>query len=254
MRVPELRPGSNRCSMAAGRGGWVVNQGNYFDGNTYANSEPRPRPNSALIMGSLPPAVLQPGRQPPMAACGRTGMRWIGGFRLAGAGWALALDPTSVGATGSLLGEVGFAPEDVLGLGPGVYRIQPFVAQVSGLAPGLHRDHLPRNHQLHQRHRLHPRPTAPSRRPVLRPPATTRRGRALGWVGRFGFGGSMVSAGATAQVGTGIGMRGPLDIRGLFPSRGTTSPASVWSGVSPRGVPVPRPITTKHAQWAMSCS
>jgi porin len=29
----------------------------------------------------------------------------------------------------SLLGEIGFAPRDVLGLGPGVYRIQPFVAQ-----------------------------------------------------------------------------------------------------------------------------
>jgi len=32
----------------------------------------------------------------------------------------------------SLLGEFGFAPKDVLGLGPGVYRIEPFVAQVAG--------------------------------------------------------------------------------------------------------------------------
>jgi hypothetical protein len=41
----------------------------------------------------------------------------------------------------------------------------------------------------------------------------------FGWFGRFGFGGSQVTAGAAAQVGTGVGMRGPLAYTGLFPSR-----------------------------------
>ena len=33
----------------------------------------------------------------------------------------------------ALIGEIGYAPDDFLGLGPGVYRIQPFVGQITGL-------------------------------------------------------------------------------------------------------------------------
>lgn len=53
----------------------------------------------------------------------------------------------------------------------------------------------------------------------------------FGWFGRFGFGGSRVSGGSTSQIGTGIGMRGPLEYAGLFPSRGNdvAGVGFVWS-------------------------
>ena len=82
--------------------------------------------------------------------------------------------------------------DDFLGLGPGVYRIQPFLAQAGGPTQGGLCFNL--QQQLGK--------DAP-----------------FGWFGRFGFGGSEVTAGASAQIGTGFVMRGPLAHVGLFPER-----------------------------------
>jgi hypothetical protein len=92
----------------------------------------------------------------------------------------------------SLVGEFGYAPDNFWGLGPGVYRVQPFIAQTGGpIQGGL-------TFNLQQQLGEH----AP-----------------FGWFGRFGFGGDTVSAGASAQVGTGFVAKGPLAHLGLFPSR-----------------------------------
>jgi hypothetical protein len=115
--------------------------------------------------------------------------------------------------TYSVLGEFGYAPNNLLGLGPGVYRIQPFVARADGPTQGgLCFD-------LQQQLGEH----AP-----------------FGWFGRFGFGGSDVTAGASAQVGTGFIMKGPLKYAGLFPGREQDAAGIgfVWSQPSATSAPV----------------
>ena len=111
----------------------------------------------------------------------------------------------------SLLGEVGYAPRDVLGLGPGVYRIQPFVAEPGGgdVKVGIG---LNFQQQLGSASRF-------------------------GWFGRFGRGGSprfqgeFTQPGTGAQVGTGFVMRGPLEYIGLLPTRGydASGLGFIWS-------------------------
>ena len=88
--------------------------------------------------------------------------------------------------------ELGYMPKNVLGLGPGVYRFQPFVARVGdALGPGLC---FNAQQQLGEH-------------------------TPIGWYGRFGFGSESVTAGAAAQVGTGFAIRGPLEQLGLAASR-----------------------------------
>jgi carbohydrate-selective porin OprB len=83
-------------------------------------------------------------------------------------------------------------PTNVLGLGPGIYRVQPFVARVGdAIEPGLC---FNAQQQLGQH-------------------------IPIGWYGRFGFGGESVTAGAAAQIGTGFVMQGPLAQLGLAHSR-----------------------------------
>ena len=100
--------------------------------------------------------------------------------------------------------ELGYMPKNVHGLGPGVYRAQPFVARVgdalgSGLCFNAQQqmgEHTP-----------------------------------IGWYGRFGFGSQSVTAGAAAQVGTGFVIRGPLEQLGLAPARSNdgVGVGFVWS-------------------------
>ena len=115
----------------------------------------------------------------------------------------------------SLVGEFGFAPKDVLGLGPGVYRIQPFVAQVTGevqtsytvTAPGTtNSTSVTVNSQTNS--------------PVqaglgFNFQQQLGRHSPFAWFGRFGFSGSDVAAGAAAQVGTGFVLHAPLKQAGL---------------------------------------
>ena len=95
----------------------------------------------------------------------------------------------------SLLSEFGYAPRDFLGLGPGVYRIQPFLSKAEGAGVGLNFQQKLGRHSP------------------------------FGWFGRFGHGGSERFHGEAtqpdtgAQVGTGFVMKGPLEYVGLVPSR-----------------------------------
>jgi porin len=169
----------------------MVNQGNYFDANTYANSGRGQYLNSALINSMVLPlpaynfgANLQWQPRPDWYAMlgGSVGKAPAGQVPWTDFNWN----------NWSLLSEFGFAPKDVLGLGPGVYRIQPFLAQAGGpTQAGL-------CFNLQQQ---------------------LGKDAPFGWFGRFGFGGEEVSAGAAAQVGTGFAIRGPLEQLGLAPSR-----------------------------------
>ena len=79
--------------------------------------------------------------------------------------------------------EFGYAPEDLAGMGPGVYRIQPFIAESDDwLQGGLGFNF---QQQLGQQ-------------------------SPFGWFGRYGFAGSHVAAGAKEQVGTGFVWQGPF--------------------------------------------
>jgi carbohydrate-selective porin OprB len=90
----------------------------------------------------------------------------------------------------SLEWELGYTPEDFLGLGSGVYRVQPFIAREEGPVQGGLGFNL--EQQLGKR-------------------------SPFGWFGRFGFGGSQVSGGAKAQVATGFVMNAPLKHLGWAP-------------------------------------
>jgi porin len=93
----------------------------------------------------------------------------------------------------SWLCEFGLTPSDAFGLGPGVYRLQPFLATVDGITQaGL---------GLNFQQRLGARSP-------------------FGWFGRFGVGGSSVSVdGAAAQASTGLAWQGPLKSVGLLRER-----------------------------------
>jgi porin len=114
----------------------------------------------------------------------------------------------------SYLFEFGLTPSDVLGLGPGVYRLQPFLATVDGLTQaGL---------GLNVQQRL-------------------GMDSPFGWFGRFGVGGSSVTVnGAAAEASTGLAWQGPLKSVGLFPGRSNDylGAGVVWSKASANREPV----------------
>jgi hypothetical protein len=95
----------------------------------------------------------------------------------------------------SLEWEIGYAPSDAFGLGPGVYRIQPFLARNGTVQGGL----------------------------CFNFQQQLGRSSPLGWFGRFGAGSSLASGafsvegGAKAQVGTGFVMLAPLKYAGWVP-------------------------------------
>ena len=133
----------------------------------------------------------------------------------------------------ALLGEMGFAPKDVLGLGPGVYRIQPFVAQVSLAWRQTTYTFTPPGTTNSTSVTLYnSRPTAPSR-PACASTSSSNsaRMRASAGSGALALAARWSAPAPTAQVGTGIGMRGPLEYAGLFPSRANdvAGVGFVWS-------------------------
>jgi porin len=208
----------------------MVNQGNYFDANTYANSGRGQYFNSALINSMVMPlpaynlgANLQ--WQPLSDWYGMLG----GSVGNAPAGQLPWTDFTW--NNWSLLGEFGFAPKDVFGLGPGVYRIQPFVAQAGWVAQTTYTVTAPGTTNS-----TSVTVNSPTNSPVqaglcFNLQQQLGQDAPVGWFGRFGLGGSQVAAGAAAQVATGFGIRGPLACAGLFPSRqnDTAGIGFVWS-------------------------
>ncbi len=182
IRVPELawqqsvRHGE--IVLVAG----MVSQRNYIDGNAYADSGRSKFMNSALIHSEVLPLAqydfgLNLQWQPADEWYAMAGAS-MGDARAGNAPWA-----GFSGENWSLPGEIGYAPRDLFDLGPGVYRLQPFAAEVNGsTGGGLCFD-------LQQQ---------------------LGSDSPLGWFGRFGFGGKKVSAGASAQAGTGFVLQGPF--------------------------------------------
>jgi len=189
LRVPELA-----WQQAFAKGAFValagvVDQANYLDVNAYANSGRGQFMNSALINSMvlplpnynfavnlqwqpLPDVYVMTGATAGNASAGQT--PWT---NFSWQNW-------------SVVTEFGYAPQDFLGLGPGAYRIQPFLAQAGGPTQGGIAFNF--EQQL-------------------------GRKSPFGWYGRFGIGGSQVSAGASTQVGTGFVMEGPLEHLGVVP-------------------------------------
>ena len=230
LRVPEL---AWQQSLFDGRlvgVAGMVSQGNYFDANTYANSGRGQYLNSALVNSMVMPL--------PSYNLGGN-LQWqplpdwyaMLGYSV-GQAPAGQLPWTDFSWNNwSLLGEIGFAPKDVLGLGPGVYRIQPFVAQVTRMAQTTYTFTAPGTTNSTSV-TLDSSTNSPVQAGLcFNLQQQLGQDARFGWFGRFGFGGSQVSAGAAAQIGTGIGMRGPLEYAGLFPSRGNdvAGVGFVWS-------------------------
>lgn len=182
IRVPELAwqqsARDGEIVLVAG----VVNQGDYIDQNAYAQSGRSHFMNSALITSEVLPEPkynfgLNLQWQPLDEWYAMAG--WSAGDN--GAGYAPWTDFSL--NNWWLIGEFGYAPRDFLGLGPGIYRVQPFFAEVGGSTGGGLCFNL--QQQLGEK-------------------------SPFGWFGRFGFGGEDVSADAGAQIGTGFIWQGPM--------------------------------------------
>jgi porin len=171
--------------------GGVLNQANYLDVNTYANNGRSQFINSALINSLVMPL--------PAYNFG-VNLQWQFDdlwyvMGCASAGTASGGEAPWTGFSfdhWSAAWELGYMPKNVLGLGPGIYRIQPFAARVGdALEPGI----------------------------CFNAQQKLGEHTPIGWYGRFGFGGESVTAGAAAQIGTGFAIRGPLAQLGLAPWR-----------------------------------
>ncbi len=160
----------------------MVSQRNYIDGNAYADSGRSKFINSALIHSQVMPLAennfgLNLQWQPRDVWYAMIGGS-VGGTPAGNTPWT-----DFNGQKWSLPGEIGFAPRDFFDWGPGVYRIQPFLAGAEGASGGGLCFDL--QQQLGS--------TSP-----------------LGWFGRFGFGDSRVTGGAAAQAGSGFVFQGPF--------------------------------------------
>lgn len=225
-RIPELAwqqsLAHGKVMMLAG----VVSQGNYLDANSYANSSRGQFLNSGLINSMVLPL---PDYNPGVNLQWQPTKEW---YVIAGltAGNAPAGSAPWTGfswRTWSAVGEFGYVPQDVAGLGPGVYRIQPFIARADGPTQGG----LAFNFQ--QRLGNHT--------PVA-------------WFGRFGFGGPAVTD-ASAQIGTGFIVQAPLKHLGLIDSQPNDGfgIGVVWSQPSPEAVlSSPRQETVLETAYVMN--
>jgi carbohydrate-selective porin OprB len=230
VRVPEL---AWQQSLAGGRVvgvAGVVNQANYFDANTYANSGRGQYLNSALINSMVMPLPsynlggnLQ--WQPLPEWYAMVGAS-VGKARAGQLPW---VDFTWNSWT--VLGEIGYTPADFLGFGPGAYRILPFIAQAHGVMKNTYTITPPGSTNSTSVTVDSSTNSAVQGGLCFNLQQQLGEHSPLAWFGRFGLGGSEVSAGASAQIGTGFGMRGPLALAKLWPSRknDTAGIGFVWS-------------------------
>ena len=187
----------------------LVDQGNYLDANSYANNSQSQFVNGAFVNSS---ALPLPSNN--LGLC----VQWqptSSGYVLFGTGannqppGQSPLENLSLHDWSYLL-ELGLTPKDVLGLGPGVYRLQPFLATVSGQTQaGLG---LNLQQQLGE--------NSP-----------------FACFARAGVSGSQVTlGGASAQVSSGFAMIAPLKQVGLAPklSNDLLGLGLVWSQASAR--------------------
>ena len=191
----------------------MIDQGNYLDANAYANSGRGQFMNSALINSMIVPQTesnfglnlqWQPNEEwygilASSAGNGRAGTAPWNDFQWDN--WNVVL-------------EVGYSARNFLGLGPGIYRIQPFIGQVGG-------DPVQTGIGLNFQQQL-------------------GEDSPFGWFGRFGTGGherfadngSPVTVGS--QIGTGFVMQAPLQVLGLVPrlNNDVLGIGFVWSHIS----------------------
>jgi porin len=188
-RVPELAWQESFLAGHVVALAGVINQGNYIDTNLYANTGRGQFTNSALINSMVLPL---PAYNYGFNLQWQPSNDWYTmlGYSVGNAGAGDSPGTDFSWASWSVDWEVGYAPNDFLGLGPGVYRVQPFVARSGGPVQGGLAFNLQQQLGRHS---------------------------PFGWFGRFGFGGSEVSAGAKAQVGTGFVMQAPLKYAGWVP-------------------------------------
>ena len=202
-RIPELA-----WQQSLNDGKWVVvagmvSQGNYFDANNYAQSGRGQFINSALINTMVMPLSHYNFGGNLQFQSHDEWYAMVGAA--AGNGYSGQPPWTDFNwESSSLIGEIGYMPDDFIGLGPGAYRLQPFIAQADGPTGGG----LCFNSQ--QQLGAH---------------------SPLGWFGRFGFGGEDVSGGAAAQIGTGFVVHAPLKNAGLVPklSNDLLGAGFIWS-------------------------
>ena len=188
-RVPELAwQQSFRDGEVVAVAG-MISQRNYFDGNAYAHSGRSEFINSALIHSMVMPLAqynfgvnlqFQPHDEWYAMAGASAGQATAGYTPWTDFEWS----------TWSLIGEFGYAPSNFCGFGPGIYRVQPFVAEKGGPTQGGLCFNL--QQQLGAQ-------------------------SPFGWFGRFGFGGSKASSGASAQIASGFVMHAPLMHASLVP-------------------------------------
>jgi carbohydrate-selective porin OprB len=181
----------------------IVSQRNYLDGNAVAHTGRGEFMNSALIHSQVLPLAeynfglnlqWQPMEEWYVIVGGSAGDAPVGSVPWTDFSWE----------DWSVVGEFGYAPEDFLGLGPGVYRVQRFVAGNDGRT----QDGMCLNIQQHLG------PHSP-----------------FAWFGRFGYGGSHVTPDAATEIGTGLVMQAPLKYAGLVPklSNDLLGVGFVWS-------------------------
>ena len=200
----------------------VINQSNYFDANAYANTGRGQFLNSALVNSMVLPL--------PAYNCALD-LQWqptsdwytILGYSVGNARAGETPGTDFSWANWSLEWEIGYAPSNFLGLGPGVYRIQPFIGRAGGAS------------QVDAS--VIGGPISSSVQGGLAFNMQQQLGvdSPFGWFGRFGHANSKVSAGAKTQVGTGFVMLAPLQHFGWVPelSSDLLGAGFVWSQPSP---------------------
>lgn len=196
----------------------MINQSNYFDANAYANSGRGQFLNSALVNSMVLPL---PAYNYALDLQWQPTNDWyaIVGYSVGNATAGQTPDTNFSWANWSLEFEIGYAPSDVLGLGPGVYRIQPFIGRAgaaSQVDASVLNGPLSSSIQGGLAFNLQQQLGADS---------------PFGWFGRFGHANSQVSAGAKTQVGTGFIMLAPLHYVGWVPelSNDLMGVGFVWS-------------------------
>jgi porin len=191
----------------------LVDEGNYLDANSYANNSQAQFLNGAFVNSSVLPL---PSNNLGLSVQWQPSSSWYVLFGTGANNQPPGQSPfRDLGLQDwSYLLELGLTPKNVLGLGPGVYRLQPFLATVSGQTQaGL---------GLNVQQQLGP--NSP-----------------FACFARAGVSGSQAAlGGVSAQVAGGLAMVAPLKQAGLVPklSNDLLGLGLVWSRPSATTQPV----------------
>ncbi len=191
----------------------LIDESNYLDANKYAANSQGQLMNSALVNSMVLPL---PYNNLGLNLQWQPTKSWYVMFATGANNQAAGESPfDDLGVDNwSYILEFGLTPKNVLGLGRGVYRFQPFVATVNGHTQGGIGFNV--QQQLG--------PNSP-----------------FGYFGRFGVGGSEAALfGAKAQVATGLVLQAPLKYAGLFPklTNDYLGAGFIWSQASAFPQPV----------------